>query len=316
MAPRILVLGAGGVGGYFGARLTEGGVDTTFLVRPARRDRLLAGGINILSDFFDDAAVPSVQAIATDEIDGPFDVILVTCKAYQLADAMEAIAPAVGPDTVILPVLNGMKQIDLLGARFGAQKVLGGTTYIGARLDAETGDIVHFGDFHRIAFGEMAGGRSARVDAIAALNDQVKFDLDLAEDISQLMWDKFAMLCAMSGANTLTRGTVGEILDTPSGEAFLMAILAECRDVAAALDHPVSQKTLDMYVGMFTTTGSKFASSMLRDVQGGRTTEGDHIIGDMVDRALSIGHATPILLGARAGLAIHDSRVAAGAGAA
>ncbi len=309
MALRFLVLGAGGVGGYFGARLTEGGVDTTFLVRSARRDRLLAGGIDIQSDFFDDAHVLSVKAVTSEEIDGPFDVILVTCKAYQLAEAMEAIAPAVGPDTAILPVLNGMKQIDMLGERFGADKVLGGTTYIGARLDAETGNIVHFGDFHRIAFGEMGGGRSERVDAIAALNDQVKFDLDLSEDISQLMWDKFAMLCAMSGANTLTRGTVGEILDTPSGEAFLMAILAECRDVADALGHPVSQKTLDMYVRMFTTKGSKFASSMLRDVLGGRVTEGDHIIGDMVDRAQAIDHATPVLLAARAGLAVHDSKV-------
>jgi 2-dehydropantoate 2-reductase len=309
MALRILVLGAGGVGGYFGARLTEGGVDTTFLVRPARRDRLLAGGIDIRSDFFDDAHVPSVKAVTADALDGPYDVILVTCKAYQLDVAMDAIAPAVGPDTAILPVLNGMKQIDMLGARFGAEKVLGGTTYIGARLDAETGDIVHFGDFHRIAFGEMAGGRSARVDALAALNDQVKFDLDPVEDISQVMWDKFAMLCAMAGANTLTRGTVGEILDTPTGEAFLMANLAECRDVAAALGHPVSQKTLDMYQRMFTTQGSKFAASMLRDVLAGRPTEGDHIIGDMVDRAAAIGHATPILLAARAGLAVYEAKV-------
>lgn len=311
MGLRVLVLGAGGVGGYFGARLTEGGVDTTFLVRPARRDRLLSGGIKIQSDFFDDADVPTVKAITTEEIDAPFDVILVACKAYQLGDAMETIAPAVGPDTAILPVLNGMKQIDLLGARFGAERVLGGTTYIGARLDAETGDIVHFGDFHRIAFGEMAGGTTDRVEAIAALNDAVKFDLDMSEDISQVLWDKFAMLCAMSSVNTLTRGTVGEILDTPSGHEFLTAALTECRNTADALGHTVSDKTIALYEKMFSTQGSKFASSMLRDVLAGNRTEGDHIIGDMVDRAQAAGLHTPIILAARAGLAVHEKKVAA-----
>ena len=311
MGLRFLVLGAGGVGGYFGARLTEGGVDTTFLVREARRARLRDGGIKIQSDFFDDADVPSIQAITADEIDGPFDVVLVTCKAYQLDDAMETIAPAVGPDTAILPILNGMKQIDMLRARFGAERVLGGTTYIGARLDAENGDIAHFGDFHRIAFGEMAGGSSARVEAIMALNDQVKFDLDLTEDISQVMWDKFAMLCAMSSVNTLTRGTVGEILDTPSGHDFLMAALAESRDMAHALGHTVTDKTIALYEKMFSTEGSKFASSMLRDVKAGNRTEGDHIIGDMVDRAQAAGLHTPILLAARVSLAVHEKSIVA-----
>ncbi|MBS29152.1 MAG: 2-dehydropantoate 2-reductase [Alphaproteobacteria bacterium] len=309
MAPRILVLGAGGVGGYFGARLTEGGADTTFLLRSKRREQVDANGLTIHSDFFDDAHA-DVKTIVTDEIDAPFDLIILTCKAYQLDGAMDAIAPAVGAETGIIPLLNGMKQIDMLQARFGREKVLGGTTYIGARVDAETGNIVHFGDFHRIAYGEMDGSMSPRVDAFAALNDAVKFDIDPRDDIEQTMWDKFAMLCAMSSVNTLSRATVGEILDTPSGHEFLTAALAECRDTADALGHPVSQKTIETYERMFSTQGSKFASSMLRDVQADRPTEGAHIIGDMVERAEAAGLRTPILLAARAGLAVHDSRVA------
>ena len=310
MSQRILVLGAGGVGGYFGARLTEGGADTTFLLRGKRREQVAANGIKIHSDFFDDASV-QVNTIATDEIDQPFDLIILTCKAYQLDAAMDAIAPAVGDDTAILPLLNGMKQIDVLQSRFGVGKVLGGTTYIGAKVDAETGDIVHFGDFHRIAYGEVDGSRSARVEAFAALNDSVKFDIDLQDDILQTMWDKFAMLCAMSSVNTLARATVGEILDTPSGHEFLTAALEECRDTAAALGHTVSPKTIATYEKMFSTQGSKFASSMLRDVQAGNSTEGDHIIGDLVNRAQAKGLHTPILLAARAGLAVHESRVTA-----
>lgn len=310
MSQRILVLGAGGVGGYFGARLTEGGADTTFLLRGARREQVEANGITIRSDFFDDAQV-KVKTTATDEIDSPFDLIILTCKAYQLDGAMDAIAPAVGDETAIIPLLNGMKQIDTLQARFGADKVLGGTTYIGARVDAETGDIVHFGDFHRIAYGELDKSRSPRVEAFASLNESMKFDIDLQDDILQTMWDKFAMLCAMSSVNTLTRATVGEILDTPSGHEFLTAALEECRDTAAALDHTVSEKTIATYQKMFSTRGSKFASSMLRDVQAGNPTEGDHIIGDMVDRAQAAGLHTPILLAARAGLAVHEARVGA-----
>jgi 2-dehydropantoate 2-reductase len=310
MSPRILVLGAGGVGGYFGARLTEGGADTTFLLRGQRREQVAAKGITIRSDFFDDASV-QVKTIAHEEIDRPFNLIILTCKAYQLDGAMDAIAPAVGDDTAILPLLNGMKQIDILQDRFGKEKVLGGTTYIGARVDAETGDIVHFGDFHRIAYGEIDGSRSDRVEAFAALNDAVKFDVDLQDDILQTMWDKFAMLCAMSSVNTLARATVGEILDTPSGHEFLTAALAECRDTAAALGHTVSPATIATYERMFSTQGSKFASSMLRDVQAGNPTEGDHIIGDMVNRAQDKGLHTPILLAARAGLAVHESRVTA-----
>lgn len=310
MSQRILVLGAGGVGGYFGARLTEGGSDTTFLLRGKRREQVASKGITIHSDFFDDASV-QVKTITRDEIDQPFDLIILTCKAYQLDAAMDAIAPAVGDDTAILPLLNGMKQIDVLQSRFGAGKVLGGTTYIGAKVDAETGDIVHFGDFHRIAYGEVDGSRSARVEAFAALNDSVKFDIDLQDDILQTMWDKFAMLCAMSSVNTLARATVGEILDTPSGHEFLTAALEECRDTAAALGHTVSPKTIATYEKMFSTQGSKFASSMLRDVQAGNSTEGDHIIGDMVNRAQAKGLHTPILLAARAGLAVHESRVTA-----
>ena len=310
MSQRILVLGAGGVGGYFGARLTEGGADTTFLLRGKRREQVAANGIKIHSDFFDDASI-QVNTIATEEIDQPYDLIILTCKAYQLGAAMDAIAPAVGDDTAILPLLNGMKQIDVLQSRFGAGKVLGGTTYIGAKVDAETGDIVHFGDFHRIAYGEVDGSRSARVEAFAALNDTVKFDIYLQDDILQTMWDKFAMLCAMSSVNTLARATVGEILDTPSGHEFLTAALEECRDTAAALGHTVSPKTIATYEKMFSTQGSKFASSMLRDVQAGNPTEGDHIIGDMVNRAQAKGLQTPILLAARAGLAVHESRVTA-----
>ncbi|MDH3739572.1 MAG: ketopantoate reductase family protein, partial [Alphaproteobacteria bacterium] len=290
---RILVLGAGGVGGCFGGRFAESGADVTFLVRPRRRAQLDEKGLVVHSGF-GDIALP-VTTIASDEITEPYDVVLLSCKAYDLDDAMAAIAPAMGPDSVVLPLLNGLRQIESLQARFGVANVWGGVCYIGAAFDSNTGEIRHFGDFHRIAFGELDGKPSARADAFAALDQTVESDIELSADIVQTMWDKFAMLCALTTANTITGSTIGEILEAPSGEAFLLAALAENRDSAAALGHPVSAKTLELYNRMFTTRGSPFAASMLRDMQAGRPTEGEHVIGDMVRRAEARGLETPML---------------------
>lgn len=311
---RILVLGAGGVGGCFGGRFAEGGADVTFLVRPRRRAQLDENGIVVRSGFGGDIAVP-VTTIASDEITAPYDVVLLSCKAYDLDDAMAAIAPAMGPDSVALPLLNGLQHVERLQERFGETNVWGGTCYIGAALDSETGEIRHFGDFQRIVFGELDGKPSARAEAFAALNDTVGCDIEFSADIVQTMWDKFAMLSALATANTITRSVIGEILDAPSGEAFLLAALAECRDTAAALGHPVTAPTLESYHAMFTKRGSAFAASMLRDLEAGRPTEGEHVIGDMVRRATAKGIDTPMLRCALATVETYEAKRRASAGA-
>ncbi|NNE85333.1 MAG: 2-dehydropantoate 2-reductase [Alphaproteobacteria bacterium] len=304
---RILVLGAGGVGGCFGGRFAEGGADVTFLVRPRRRAQLDENGIVVRSGYGGDFAVP-VTTIASDEITAPYDVVLLSCKAYDLDDAMTAIAPAMGPDSVALPLLNGLQHVERLQERFGENNVWGGTCYIGAALDSATGEIRHFGDFQRIVFGELDGKPSARAEAFAALNETVGCDIEFSADIVQNMWDKFAMLSALATANIITRSVIGEILEAPSGEAFLLAALAECRDTAAALGHPVTASTLEAYNGMFTKRGSAFAASMLRDVEAGRPTEGEHVIGDMVRRAAAQGIETPMLHCALAAIETYEAK--------
>jgi len=304
---RILVLGAGSVGGCFGGRLAECGADVTFLVRPRRRAQLTQNGLVVRSGF-GDIELP-VATVSSEEISAPFDLVLVSCKAYDLDDAMAAIAPAVGPDTAILPLLNGLQHLDRLQARFGTANVWGGACYIGADYNAESGEIRHFGEFHRIAFGELAGGPSARGDAFAALNAVAMIDIARSADIEQTMWDKFAMLVALSSANILARGTVGDILEAPSGEAFLLTTLAECRDAAAALGHPVSEATLAMYTRMFTTRGSPFATSMFRDVEAGRRSEGEAIIGDLVGRTAAAGIDVPTVRCALAAVEVNEARV-------
>ncbi len=308
---RVLVLGAGGVGGCFGGRLAEGGVDVSFLVRPGRRAQLEKSGLVVRSGF-GDISMP-VTAVARDEITEPYDVVLLSCKAYDLDDAMTAIEPAMGPHSVALPLLNGLRQVESLQARFGENNVWGGVCYIGAAFDSASGEIRHFGDFQRIVFGELDGQPSERAEAFAALDARVGFDLELSPDITQTMWDKFCMLAALATANIITGATIGDILEGASGEAFLLATLAECRDTAAALEHPITEPTLDFYNRMFTTRGSEFAASMLRDFEAGRPTEGEHVIGDLVRRAEAAGLDTPMLRCGLAAIETYEAKRRAGA---
>src|SRR5262245_8799844 len=161
---RILVVGAGGIGGYFGGRLLEAGRDVTFLVRPRRRAQLAASGLSIRSPAgdFDFSAPPTVTA---DELHDAFDLILLSCKSYDLDSAIESFATAVGPTTVILPLLNGMRHMDVLDRRFGADRVLGGLCIISSALDAE-GRVLHLNDLHTLAFGERSGSNGALAAAI------------------------------------------------------------------------------------------------------------------------------------------------------
>lgn len=302
---RILVLGAGAIGGYFGGRLAESGADITFLVRERRRAALAARGLVVKSPV-GDIALP-VKTIAAGDIAAPFDLVLLSCKAYDLEDAMAAIAPALGRESVVLPLLNGMQHLDRLSERFGAGRVLGGACYIGATLDA-AGVIQHGGEMQSLVFGELDGERTARVEALAALFARTKAVATIAADIRQAMWEKLVMLAALAAATTLTRATVGEIVAVPGGETFMLDALTECERIAAAEDHPSSAPALARAKSLLTARGSSFSASMMRDLVAGGATEGDHIIGDLVRRAERHGRLVPILSAAYCNLAIHEAR--------
>src|SRR6202167_4462874 len=164
MKMRVLVVGAGAMGGYFGGRLLQAGRDVTFLVRPRRQAQLAKTGLVIRSRF-GDVSLPAPPTVTADALRAPFDLILLSCKSYDLQSAADSFAPAVGPNTAILPLLNGMGHIDYLAERFGGGAVLGGQCVISATLDAE-GRILHLNDFHALSFGERDGSASARAEAI------------------------------------------------------------------------------------------------------------------------------------------------------
>src|SRR6185437_12146588 len=188
---RILVLGAGAVGGYFGGRLAEAGRDVSFLVRPARQAVLAERGLVVASPLGDFRV--TARTVAAERVDGPYDLVLLTAKHYDLDAAIAAIGPAVGPATAILPLLNGLVHLDRLEAAVGAEHVLGGVAYVGAALTPE-GGIRHHNRLSGIAFGERGGGRSARIEAIAAEFAGTKVEAPGEADILVDMWEKFAFI--------------------------------------------------------------------------------------------------------------------------
>jgi 2-dehydropantoate 2-reductase len=278
---RFLVVGAGATGGYFGGRLLEAGRDVTFLVRPARAERLAAAGLTIASPA-GNVTLRSPPTVVATELRTPFDAVILSCKAYDLDGAIESFAPAVGADTAVVPLLNGMRHFDVLDARFGAGRVLGGSCFISARLD-EGGQIAHLSDIHRLAFGERAGGLSPRVEALAAAMAGAKFETVASDQILLAMWEKWVFLASLAGITCLTRAAVGDIV-AAGGADLAAALLEECRAIAAAAGYPPRADSLKASLGRLTDLGSAVTASMLGDVERRGRTEAEHVLGDLLRR--------------------------------
>ncbi len=279
---RILVVGAGAIGGYFGGRLLEAGRDVTFLVRPRRAAALAKSGLSIRSRL-GDVALPAPPTVTVDALRGHYDLILLSLKAYDLEAAAESVAPAVGPDTAILPLLNGMRHLDVLATRFGGEHVLGGQCLISAVLDAD-GRVQHLNDTHLLAFGERDGSRSARAEAITAAFAGARFDTRLSEGILQEMWEKWVFIATCAGITCLMRGTVGDIV-AAGGADLATGLLDECAAIAAKQGFRPSDAAIARSRAMFTAAGSGLTASMFRDLEGGGSIEADHIVGDLLRRS-------------------------------
>jgi 2-dehydropantoate 2-reductase len=305
---RILVVGAGAIGGYFGGRLLQAGRDVTFLVRPRRQAQLAKTGLVIRSRF-GDVSLPAPPTVTADALRAPFDLILLSCKSYDLQSAADSFAPAVGPNTAILPLLNGMGHIDYLAERFGAGAVLGGQCVISVTLDGD-GHILHLNDTHGLSFGEQNGATSPRVEAIASTFSGANFDSCLSKTILHEMWEKWVLIATMAGSNCLMRAAVGDIV-AAGAENLSLALLDECAGIATAQNFAPSAAAMARNRGMLTMPGSTFAASMLRDIERGAPTEADHILGDLIRRGGGGGDGPndlPLLRIAYAHLRAYDAR--------
>ena len=279
---RFLVVGAGAIGGYFGGRLAESGADVTFLVRPGRRAQIERDGLRIESAL-GNVSRPVRTALA-DSLTPGYDVVLLTCKAYDLQSAIDAIAPAVGPQTAIIPVLNGLAHFAVLDEHFGASRVMGGTCMIDATLDRD-GVVHHGGTLQRLVFGERDGRRSPRAEGVAAALAGTTIDWSLSDDIQQVLWDKLVFLAAMASVTCLFRANVREIISAPGGRETMERALAANAEIAAREGHPPSASGLEFARTRLTDPTGPWSASMLRDMESGGRVEADHVVGWMLDRA-------------------------------
>ena len=279
---RILVVGAGAIGGYFGGRLLEAGRDVTFLVRPRRAAELAGTGLSIRSRV-GDVNLPTPPVIFEDALAETFDLVLLACKAYDLEGAMTSFAPAVGPDTAILPLLNGIRHLDALQARLGAAAVLGGQCLISTTLDPD-GRIVHLGDAHTLTFGELNSSYSTRGETIAAELSGARFEVRLSAAILQEMWEKWVFIAASAGISCLMRAAIGDIVAAGAAD-LATGLFAECTEIAVKQGFPPRPEFAERTRTMLTTHASPLTASMLRDIERGALIEADHILGDLLRRA-------------------------------
>jgi 2-dehydropantoate 2-reductase len=303
---RILVVGAGAVGGYFGAYLAEAGRDVTFLVRPQRAQQLQRDGIRIISPQRNLTIKP--QTITTDQIHAPYDIIFLSVKSFALDQAIADMYPAVGPDTMIYTALNGMRHIHILAKRFGPHPVLGGVCMVSTELDSE-GRIVQFNDMQTLTYGERDGQITPRIQQLDETFRGAGFETELSANIMQAMWQKWVGISALGLVNCLFNGALGEINAVPYGEETALQALDECAAVAAACGYPPAKPFLENVHQRIINKGSKLTSSMYRDMQKGAKLEADAILGDLLEHSRSHNLKTPLLQAACVRLRVYQNTI-------
>lgn len=306
---RILVVGAGAVGGLFGGLMAAHGRDVTFLARAGRADALRRRGLELLGT----AGGPQVQVrtvpvgvLTAEELPGAdaFDVVLLAVKAYGLDGAIADIAPAVDAGAAVLPVLNGMRHLDVLGDRFGADRVLGGFAFVSAYLD-DRGRIATGPVPAVLTYGELDGSMTDRIRRVHAAADGCGFRAVLSSTIRDELWAKWVYLASFAGLNVLTGGSVGQTARVAGGPQTAAALLEEAAAVAQAAGHRPTDEKLARDLAVLTAPDSDIRASMDKDRLAGRPVEAEAIIGDLVDRGVAAGLPVPLLQATRAALAVY-----------
>ncbi len=303
---RMLMVGAGATGGFYGGKLLAAGQDVTFLLRDGRARQIRERGLEIVAHdgstlTLQPRIVSAAQLLASGEA---FDLILISTKAYQLAQAMEDLAPAVGAGTMILPILNGMGQLETLENRFGKGAVLGGSVRIVADLD-EQGRVLQMTPLDQMSYGELSGEKTARIAAVDEAMRSAGFTALLQADILDALWQKWMILASMGAICILARGNAGQVGAAPFGPAFARAVVEECAAIGTANGYPPTAGMVDEHTRRMTEPGSTLTSSLYRDMLKGAPVEADHILGDLLARAAGV--AAPLLTAAYVQLKVYEA---------
>ncbi|KAB2452347.1 2-dehydropantoate 2-reductase [Bacillus sp. CH126_4D] len=303
---RILVLGAGGVGGFFGGRLVEKGEDVTFLVRSKRKKQLEERGLVIRSINGDFSFQPKL--ITKENRTAPFDVILFSTKAYHLNEAIQDVKPFVGENTVIIPLLNGIAHVSLLQKEFGEEKVIGGLCFIETTLN-DQGEIVQTSAANRLVFGEIKSHDSERIQHISKAFAGTKSSFVLSENITQDMWHKYLFITVMSGVTTLMRAPIGPIRESEGGRDFIQNLFEECVQIMRFIGAPIKEDIAQEHMKTIDKISYNMKSSMQRDMEKGSSVEGTHLQGYLLDLAEQFSVEAPLLGAVYQNLKVYEKMI-------
>ncbi|WP_417596290.1 ketopantoate reductase family protein [Oceanospirillum sp.] len=304
---RILVVGAGAVGILFGSQLRQQGVDISHLVRPKRAAELAEKPFEVCLPEAEFQLSPACLTQPELAAAAAFDLIILTNKAYGLPQVITDVAPAVGDNTLILPLLNGLRHLDLLDKAFGAERVLGGIAKTVATLKTPWQVRVATG-YNSITVAARQPSQQAAVTEIIQLFQQSGLTVEQTDDIMGQMWDKFCRMAGLGAVNCLLQGNVGEYMQSDRGGEIALQIFDECSQVATASGHRLTEESVQGFQRILTNPKSSFNSSMYRDMRNGLPIEGDHLVGDMVVRGKEVGVATPMLEIAETVLQVYSRR--------
>ncbi|MED0871120.1 ketopantoate reductase family protein [Bacillus spizizenii] len=300
---KCLVVGAGGVGGYIGGRLAEKGNDVTFLVRHNRAEQLKETGLVIHSEKGDVSFQPAL--ISAGET-GHFDVVIIASKAYSLGQVIDDVKSFVDRESVIIPFLNGYRHYEQLFTAFSKEQVLGGLCFIESALDNK-GEIHHTSASHRFVFGEWNGERTERITALEEAFSGVNAEVIISGHIEKDIWKKYLFIAAQAGITTLFQRPLGPILETEGGRHTVQTLIGEIGAILRKEGVPADPDLEEESFRTMTSMSYHMKSSMLRDMENGQTTEGDHLHGFLLEKAKRLSLAAPILETVYANLQMYEA---------
>lgn len=276
---KILILGAGGVGGYFGAQLIRAGVDITFLLREKRYLAIKQKGLSIITP--EEKFIVYPKIILSKELNPKYDLIILSAKSYDLDSAIYAIEKA-SSKGIILPLLNGMSHLKKLDMLFGADRVIGGLANISAII-TPYGEVQRIADRHTLTIGHRSNAHIEKTREFFSLCKDSRFEIIYSNNIEQSMWDKWTFIATLAGLTTLFEANIAEILKISDGVKIITGMYGEACSIADENHYPVAPDVKAKAIGVLTEVGSGLTASMMRDLKQGFRTEHEHILGDLIN---------------------------------
>jgi 2-dehydropantoate 2-reductase len=302
---RIAIIGAGGVGGYFGARLQQAGADVHFVARGAHLAAMRREGLTVESPL-GGIHLPRVHVTDSPADIGPADMVWLSVKLWDMDGAVQSMRPLVGPETGIISFQNGVQKDDILRAAFGDSAVMGGVAYIATNID-RPGVIRHTGTMQRLVFGEYDGRRSKRAEALLDLCVRGGINAELSDDVRKAIWEKFVFLVGLSGSTTTMRETIGPIRSHPRARRFLSDLMRETVAVGRALGVALPADFADQRLAFVDSLPDAMTSSMHHDLKAGKRLEVSWLSGGVAQLGEKAGVQTPMNRAVWDILALHEA---------